>query len=329
MARATKDTKILDEGVLRDFPTRARYLIGVSGGRDSVALLHALVARGYPNLIVCHLDHQLRVRSSSADARFVATLAKKFGLPAEVRSVDVKKRASAAKQSIETAARAARYDFFADIARQERCAKIFLAHHADDLVETFLMNLFRGAANEGLRSIRPISTHNVGKTKLTVFRPLLGTWRGQIDDYVTAHRLKFREDATNRSLASTRNRFRHRIIPFLEKEFGRGIRQSIWRAATVASDEEEWIATLLPKISSELSATELRTRPVAWQRRVLRAWLRAHEVRNLDFETIERVRALIDSDEISKTNLPRDRHARRRSKKIFLENPTPKRRAKT
>jgi tRNA(Ile)-lysidine synthase len=330
MATVTKDRKILSEEVLRNFPVDKLYLIGVSGGRDSAALLHALRASGYDKLVVCHLNHRLRGRSSNADARFVARLAERHDLAFELGSTDVTKRAEGAKQSIETAARAARYDFFAQVARRRRCAQVLLGHHADDLVETFLMNLFRGAANEGLRSIQPISVHKVKATKLTVIRPMLGTWRKEIDDYIATHQLKFRDDSTNKNLKPTRNRFRHRIIPFLEKEFGRGIRQSIWRAATIAADEEEWLASLIPTTSQtrELSVTEARSQPVALQRRIVRGWLRAQKVRNLDFELIERVRALLDPKSgVAKTNLPGDRHARRREKKIFLEGPTPKHRA--
>ncbi|MDQ6912405.1 MAG: tRNA lysidine(34) synthetase TilS [Verrucomicrobiota bacterium] len=315
MAGTVKDTEILNQEVLSDFPAANRYLVGVSGGRDSVALLHALLSRGYRKLIVCHLNHRLRGRSSEADARFVASLAKKNELGFELGSVDVAKRAEAEKQSIETAAREERYAFFARVARRRRCSHVFLAHHADDLVETFLLNLFRGAANEGLGSIRPVSK----RENLTVVRPMLGTWREEIDSYIRKHRLKFREDASNRSLKSTRNRFRHRIIPLLEKEFGRGIRKSIWRAASIAADEEEWLRSLLPEISRELSVTELAGRPIAWQRRIIRQWLRNEKVSNIDFESIERVRALLDTDGVAKTNLPGDRHARRRAKKIFLE----------
>ncbi len=318
MAGAVKDTEILNAEVLRDYPGESRYLVGVSGGRDSVALFHALLARGYRKLIVCHLNHRLRGRSSEADARFVASLAKKNNLPFELGSVDVTRRAEAEKRSIETAAREARYAFFAQIARRRHCAQIFLAHHADDLVETFLINLFRGAANEGLRSIRPITK----REGLTVVRPMLGTWREEIDSYITRHRLKFRDDASNRSLKPTRNRFRHRIIPFLEKEFGRGIRKSIWRAASIAADEEEWLRSLLPETSRELSVAELAGRPIAWQRRIIREWLRKENVSNIDFESIERVRSLLDTaGSVAKTNLPGDRHARRRAKKIFLEGP--------
>src|SRR4051794_14593076 len=127
------------------FPPKRRYLVGVSGGRDSVALLHLLAHSGYRRLIVCHLDHQLRGRSSAADAKFVKTLATKLKLECEIGRTEVAALAKRTKQSLETAGRNARYEFFAGVARRHRCRTLFLGHHADDLAETFLLNLFRGA----------------------------------------------------------------------------------------------------------------------------------------------------------------------------------------
>src|SRR5205085_3391425 len=143
------------------FPPDGRYLAGVSGGRDSVALLHWLVSRDYRNLVVCHLNHQLRGRSSDADARFVSQLAQKYDFDLELGSAGVRAVAAKQKISIEAASRAARYEFFATVAKRRDCRVIFLAHHADDLVETFLINLFRGAGTGGLGAIREISTRRV------------------------------------------------------------------------------------------------------------------------------------------------------------------------
>src|SRR2546426_6865506 len=209
----------------------ARYLIGVSGGRDSVALLHWLSSLGYKKLIVCHLNHQLRGRSSDADARFVEKLAGKYHVDFELGTAKVRVLAKKKKMSIETAAREARYSFFAKAAKRHRCHTIFLAHHADDLVETFLLNLIRGAGLTGLAAMRDVSTRRVENVDLAIVRPLLSVWRAEIDDYVHEYRLKFREDASNKNLAPMRNRVRNRIIPYLEKILGRNIRQNIWRTA--------------------------------------------------------------------------------------------------
>src|SRR5207302_5673422 len=135
-------------------PTAECHLIGVSGGRDSVALLHLLVSLGFEKLIVCHLDHSLRGRASGTDARFVQRLAKKLGVDFAFEKNEVARLAKENRLSIETAARRARYEFFAKVARENKCCTLFLAHHADDQVETFLFNLFRGAGSEGLGAMR-------------------------------------------------------------------------------------------------------------------------------------------------------------------------------
>ena len=313
----------INTSLLRPFSPSARYLVGVSGGRDSVALLHWLVDLGYKNLIVCHFDHQLRGRSSRADAIFVQKLAAKYDVDLAIGSANVRALAAKKKMSIETAARDARYKFFAQVAKRRRCRTIFIGHHADDLVETFLINLFRGAGPSGLSAMRAVSVRKIDNVKLQVVRPLLGVWREQIDDYVRKHHLKFREDASNKNLAPLRNRIRHRVIPEIEKQLGRNVRGTIWRAATIAAEEENFFEALLPDKFSKLTALAvkpLRAMPVAVQRRMLHEWLRGSDVPDLSFDLIERVRALLDlSNRVAKTNLPQDRHVRRRGGQIFIE----------
>ena len=313
----------LPKDVIARFPPMHRYLVGVSGGRDSVALLHLLTNLGYGRLIICHLDHQLRGRSSTADAKFVRDLARKLKLECELSRINVAVRARRKKQSIETAGRNARYEFFARIARRRRCRTIFLGHHADDLVETFLLNLFRGAGPTGLSAMRQIAAREVDGMELTIVRPLLGTTRKEIDAFLKTHRLKYRDDATNQTLVPLRNRIRHRIIPYVEKQLGRKICGALWRAAMISADEAELAEKLVDPLSagsSELGLKELREQPRALQRRTIHLWLQAQSIANLDFETIERVRALVEPDaRQAKTNLPRDRHARRRAGKLFIE----------
>lgn len=307
--------------LLRRFSPDARYLIGVSGGRDSVALLHWLVSLGYNKLIVCHLNHQLRGRSSDADARFVEKLAKKYHVDFELGAANVRAFAKKKKMSIETAAREARYAFFAKAARRQNCRTIFVAHHADDLVETFLINLFRGAGSAGLSAMREVSTRQIDSVDLTIVRPFLGVWRKEIDDYIRQHQLRFREDATNKNLTALRNRIRHRIIPDLEKTLGRKIRQNIWRTAMIAADEENWIESELQySREADLSVAKLRALAVALQRRVLLKWLRAQNISDVGFDVVEQVRSLLNPNvETAKVNLPQDRHARRRAGKVFIE----------
>ncbi|PYI59318.1 MAG: tRNA lysidine(34) synthetase TilS [Verrucomicrobia bacterium] len=311
--------------LMRNFPRDARYLIGVSGGRDSIALLHWLVNLGYNKLIVCHLNHQLRGQSSAADARFVQKLAAKYRVGFELGAANVRALARKKKMSLETAAREARYSFFARAAKRRRCHKIFLAHHADDLVETFLLNLIRGAGLTGLGGMRDVSSRQIHGVDLTILRPLLSIWRSDIDKYVRECRLRFREDATNKNLAPTRNRIRNRIIPYLEKILGRNIRHNVWRTAIIAAEEEKWLDNqVLDSTNADLSVPKLRALPVALQRRSILKWLRAQNISEIGFDVIERVRLLLDPNvRTAKVNLPQDRHARRRAKTIFIERCPP------
>jgi len=312
-----------ESDTLRKFPRRRRYLIGVSGGRDSVALLHWLVDLGYRKLIVCHFDHQLRGRFSQADARFVEKLAAKYDVDFELESANVPALAKKRKMSIEAAAREARYSFFAKVAKRQPCGTIFLSHHTDDLVETFLINLFRGAGMTGLAAMREVSVRHIDDVHLTIVRPLLGVWRDEINKYVRKHRLKFREDASNKNLTPLRNRVRQRIIPYIEKQLGRKIRMSVWRAARIAADEESWIdAQLRVSLSrnGHLNVRELRALPIALQRRTILKWLRTQNLSEIGFEAIERVRSLIDpAARVAKVNLAHNQHVRRRAGKIFIE----------
>jgi len=302
-------------------PPDGRYLVGVSGGRDSIALLHWLVQRGYENLIACHLNHRLRGAASNRDARFVENFVEQYDVDLEIGSADVRGLAKKQKVSIEAAGREARYKFFARVAKLHDARTILLGHHADDLVETFLINLFRGSGTAGLSAMREVSKRPVDDVELTIVRPFLGIWRNEIDEYIKLQRLKFREDESNKDIAALRNRIRRRIIPYLEKTLGRNIRQNIWRAAMIAAEEETWIDSQLPNArGDDLAVGELRELPTALQRREILKWLRAHKIANVGFDVVEEIRSLLQRNaRVAKINLPQDRHVRRRSGKIFIE----------
>jgi tRNA(Ile)-lysidine synthase len=302
-----------------EFSPEERCLIGVSGGRDSVALLHQLRAAGFHQLIVCHLDHALRPESGE-DARFVESLSAKLGCEFVLKRQDIATLAQRRKKSLETTAREARYDFFAQVAQERACPRLFLAHHADDQVETLLFNLFRGAGAGGLAGMSPLSSRTIDGVTLQISRPLLGTWREEIDEYVARHHLSFVEDASNTDRKFTRNRLRHEIIPALEHAFDREIRRAIWRSAEILRAEDELLAALASGTPPELDVPVLTSEPVALQRRRLHAWLRLHGVPDVGFTEVEAVRALL-AGRPAKANLPGGWHARRRAKRLFLEPP--------
>lgn len=312
----------------REFSPGQRALIGVSGGRDSVALWHALRAAGFRKLVVCHLNHGLRGRASGEDAGFVRRLAQRWGSPVEIGKVDVARLAETRKVSLETAAREARHAFFAEQARRHGCRRIFLAHHADDQVETVLHQLFRGSGLSGLGGMAPESQLQIGRRRLTCLRPLLGVWRREIEAYLASHELRYREDESNASREfSTRNRWRLDLLPMIERTLGRDPRPAVWRLAELARDEEVAISAEMEAIFSRideggrLSLAPLRALPVAWQRRVLKRWLSEREIHDIGFELVERVRAILPPKgaPAAKVNLPGGGHARRRSGELYFE----------
>jgi tRNA(Ile)-lysidine synthase len=157
--------------------------------------------------------------------------------------------------------------------------------------------------------------------ELRIVRPFLCVWREEINDYIREHRLRFREDATNENLTALRNRVRHRVIPYLEKAVGRNIRENIWRTATIVGDEEKWIESeLRDSIHADFPVAKLRALPIALQRRAVLKWLRQQNISDIGFDVVERVRSLADPDiRTAKVNLSKNRHARRRAGKIFIE----------
>ncbi len=297
-------------------------LVAVSGGRDSIALLHWLHAHGFKMLIAVHLDHKLRAESGE-DASFVQKFVNALGIECIIGHADVAALAKKQRLSIETAARHARHDFFARTAIERACPRIFLAHHADDQVETFLHNLLRGAGPSGLCGMSAVSTLEIRSakfsTELLVARPLLGTWREEIDAYIAHHKLPFREDASNADPRFTRNRLRHSAIPALTEALGRDVRGALLRTTELLRAEDEFLSAQpeLRDAPDVLQVPLLRSLPLAIQRRLIHLWLARHKVRTVGFAEVDAVRSLLDSRG-AKVNLPGGLCARRREKKIFL-----------
>ena len=284
-------------------------LVGVSGGIDSVALLHALVKIGRMP-VVLHFDHGWRAESGD-DARWVRELAGRLGL----KYVGGKMRATAADHR-EADARAARYTFFAQTAKRLRIPDLVLAHHADDQVETFLMQLLRGSGAAG-RGMDPVSRRD----GLILHRPWLGLWKKDILAYARRHRLAWREDATNADTRHRRNLIRRRVLPYLRRQISPHAPENLRRAAEIFRAESEWLDALCADAARqpELSVKMLRAAPLAQQRRTLLRWMQRHGVKDLGFAEVELVRGLLEKTIPAKVNLSAGRFARRREGKIFLE----------
>jgi tRNA(Ile)-lysidine synthase len=302
---------------------RRKRLIAVSGGRDSVALLCALHELGV-RPIVCHLDHQLRGVAAKRDADFVVKLAERLGLACEAASADVGAIAQAEKLSIETTGRMLRHEYFGDCARRHRCREVVLAHHADDQVETILMNLARGASGlRGMAESHDIAVPPHGR-RLTFHRPLLQVSRAAIDRYLAQRKLKYREDASNATTNALRNRVRLRLVPVLQDIAGRDVRPALLRAAAIAEEEDEFLNYLAAPWAGHdrLPVAVLRAEPLAMQRRIIHRWLCEHGVPDCGYaEVCAVVEMLAPEHSGARVNLPRDVHVRRTRGELWLEEP--------
>ncbi len=189
-------------------PAGARIGAAVSGGADSMAMVHALCALGY-DICVLHFEHGIREGSSEADMRFVERYCAERNIPFYCTRADVPALAESG-ESIESAARRLRYAFFAETAREKGVDLIATAHHADDNAETFLLNLLRGGGITGLSGMR-------AKRLPNIIRPLLFAKRSEIEEYCAQNDIPFVTDETNLSDDYTRNYIRHEILPRMSR----------------------------------------------------------------------------------------------------------------
>lgn len=208
-------------------------MVAVSGGADSVALLHLLKASPY-RLYVGHVNHGLR-RGAERDARFVAALAERWDLPHAEVSVPVRVYARRTGRSLEEAGRILRYQALGRLARRWRCRAILTAHTADDQIETVLMNVLRGTGPKGLAGM-PARRRLAAGSSVWLLRPLLGVRRGELRNYLTRQKLRWREDPSNRDPSFTRNYLRLAVLPPLEKRFP-GVGERLLRMAALFSRE--------------------------------------------------------------------------------------------
>lgn len=304
-----------------ELPRQRRFLLGISGGCDSVALLHALLAQGYRDLVLCHLNHGMRGEESDQDAAFVQSLAKKHNLRCEAGQVDVLRLAEENGESMELAARNARHRFFSECGNVHHCNRVLLGHHADDHAETILFNLLRGSA--GLKGMRVQSQVSCGDGTLEFFRPLLAVPRDEIDRYLSAQEIAYREDKTNAEAIATRNRLRHEVMPLLGEIMGRDIRPALVRAEEISRNQSQTIHELLDKQELEdpqgrLFLPKLKLLSTALRMAVLHRYLKKNGVPDIDAALLDRCQKLLNEPSVAKVNLPGDRWLRRKEKRIFV-----------
>jgi len=333
------ESRVLDFVRRHDLVPRGQTLvIGVSGGPDSVCLLHLLANRREElgaRLHAAHLDHQLRGAESGADAEYVSSLADSLGIPITTDRRDVAAYRAERNCSIEEAARELRYAFLARVAREVGAGRIAVGHTRDDQVETILMHILRGAGTSGLRGLVPCSPLDYesqgissrdsslsspapmqsGRGNLLVVRPLLDITREETASYCRDHRLAPRIDSSNLSLSFFRNRIRLQLLPLL-RQYNPDVDGALLRLADIAGEDialvEQQVSRLWDGVARReydtiyLNKKRVANSPVALQRHLLRTAITrlAGDARDIEAIHIEAARGLLDKPVGKKVSLP-------------------------
>lgn len=288
-----------------------KVLIGVSGGADSVALLHLMVALRPVmdlQLAVAHLNHGLRSAASDREAGFVEELSNKLGMLFHCEKIELDPH----QGSLEERARRARYRFFRRLLHEHHYNKLALGHQADDNAESVLLHLLRGSGTRGLSGIPP-------RRGRVIVRPLIETSRSDIKTYLKSCGIAHIEDASNNDMRFQRNRIRHQLIPLLQRDYNPNIRIALNRLAGLCRDEQTWLETMLqPMLESaliesgsewfELKADSLLNAPPAAQRRLIRMALRnwMGDLKRMGLDHIDAVINLLHNHSAgSRLSLPR------------------------
>lgn len=280
------------------FQVGDQVLVAVSGGPDSVALIHLLntIAPLFSfRMAIAHLNHCLRQNESERDAEFVLKLAQKLNLPAYIEKIDVRQYSSEHKLSLEEAARRVRYAFLDQVAAEHGFNKIALGHQYDDNAELILMHLLRGSGPLGLAGIPPVRGEKI-------VRPLINVQRSEIIDYLTEKKLEYVIDTSNSDLNYQRNKLRHHLIPELLTAYNPRIRETLNRLASVMQSEDEWLDELIEPIFQQrllsqetleirLSLREFEQLPLAARRRLIRRAILAlkGDLRRITFKHVDAV----------------------------------------
>ncbi len=316
-----------------------RLAVAVSGGADSVALFRCLLTAapevGFV-LSVVHLHHGIRGAEADEDAQFVSHLASRYSLVLHRRDVDTPAAAQTRKETLEEAARNLRYAWFEQLLASGEVDAIATAHTLDDQAETVLHKLLRGAWTEGLSAIHPVISYQRGE----IIRPFLATRRASIEAWLKEIGQDWREDATNRDVAYTRNRIRHELLPVLES-YNPQVRTQLANLATLARDEDIWwqaeIARIAPPLllpgkpvrgggrsasthpeeASIALEIERLPRSIAVRRRLLRAAARQLGA-TLNFEQTERVVAMLGPGASRRQTLTASLRAERSPRELRL-----------
>jgi len=257
-------------------------VVGISGGVDSMVLLHAMQQKGFAPIAV-HFNHKLR-EESDQESELVQSYCLDSGLPFRSGAGDVRQFAAEGGYSIEEAGRILRYQFLFEVAVTEMAGAVAVAHHADDQVETILMNLLRGAGTTGLSGMQVVSIPNAWHETIPLVRPLLDVSKKELVEYQIEHQIPVIEDRSNQDQIYFRNRIRHTLVPQLEK-LTPGFHQRLLQTAQILSAEDQalehfcniaWETCRHSQGANyvQLAREELLDFPIAVQRRIIRKALK-------------------------------------------------------
>ena len=240
-----------------------KVLVALSGGPDSVALLLALLelrARLELTVEAAHVNHLLRGPESDQDEDFVRTLCAAVAISLHVSRIETRQVAAGRRQNLEECARRLRYDFLLSVADNLK-ATVATGHTLNDLSETFLLKLFRGAGISGLSGVYPRRRNELenGAT-VDVVRPLLDSNRSEILEYLERRRQPYRQDSSNRDMSFDRNQVRHELIPLLENRFNPGISGTLGRTALLFRELEDFLSPILDEAHKRCRESEVANR---------------------------------------------------------------------
>lgn len=248
---------MLKEEVLKTIKTynliekNDKVVIGVSGGPDSICLLHLLYSIKKElefEIVVAHINHQIR-KVADSETEYVKDFCKNLGIECFVKKENITELAKKQKKGTEEAGRQVRYDFFEDVAQKTNSNKIATAHNSNDRAETVILNILRGSGISGLKGIEAMRDNKY-------IRPLIFTKREKIEEYCQENNLNPKIDESNMENIYNRNKVRNIIIPYIEKEFNKNIIQTINRLSDVATEENEFLQKLTEEQYNTISTIE-------------------------------------------------------------------------
>jgi tRNA(Ile)-lysidine synthase len=304
-----------------------KVLAGVSGGADSIALLHILLKLASEfdlSLGIAHFNHGLRPAESERDAEFVKSVAENLNLPFYNQKVDVKNFSIHHKLSIEEAGRVLRYKFLNETAQKHGFDKIALGHQKEDMAETILINILRGSGSRGISGIPP--------KRDMIIRPLININRTGVEFFLQSENIAHITDSSNIDPQFLRNRIRHCLIPLMASEYNAEIVENLNRTAEILRDEQTWLDSMVEPLlkrtklpgdntNFNLSIPELKKMPIAAARRIIRQAVREIKgnLYGIGFKHIDAILDLIYSkNKNSQFDLPGPVGIKRENDKLVI-----------